>query len=76
MVREKQTGDVYALKSVRKEQARKRVIGAEDERDILANASGQWTPRLQYAFQVCVKITYIKIFYLISVVKTRYSGKI
>lgn len=53
MVREKQTGDVYALKSVRKEQARKRVTGAEDERDILANATGHWIPRLQYAFQVC-----------------------
>ncbi|XP_038215330.1 citron Rho-interacting kinase-like isoform X2 [Zerene cesonia] len=51
MVREKQTGDVYALKSVRKEQARKRVSGAADERDILATASGQWIPKLQYAFQ-------------------------
>ncbi|CAK1541618.1 unnamed protein product [Leptosia nina] len=51
MVREKQTGDVYALKSVRKEQARKRVSGAADERDILATSSGQWIPRLQYAFQ-------------------------
>ncbi|CAG4932824.1 unnamed protein product [Colias eurytheme] len=51
MVREKQTGDVYALKSVRKEQARKRVTGAADERDILATASGQWIPKLQYAFQ-------------------------
>lgn len=52
MVREKQTADVYALKSVRKEQARKRVVGAEDERDILATASGNWIPKLQYAFQV------------------------
>ncbi|XP_045771082.1 citron rho-interacting kinase isoform X4 [Maniola jurtina] len=51
MVREKQTGDVYALKSVRKDEARKRVSGAEDERDILANGTGQWIPRLQYAFQ-------------------------
>ncbi|XP_045516259.1 citron Rho-interacting kinase-like isoform X2 [Pieris brassicae] len=51
MVREKQTGDVYALKSVRKEQARKKVSGAADERDILASASGQWIPKLQYAFQ-------------------------
>ncbi|CAH2093859.1 unnamed protein product [Euphydryas editha] len=51
MVREKQTADVYALKSIRKDQARKRVSGAEDERDILANATGYWIPRLQYAFQ-------------------------
>ncbi|CAH2259548.1 jg24268 [Pararge aegeria aegeria] len=51
MVREKQTGDVYALKSVRKDEARKRVSGAEDERDILAAGAGHWIPRLQYAFQ-------------------------
>lgn len=53
MVREKETGDVYALKTMRKEQARKRAVGAaEDERDVLANATGPWMPRLQYAFQV------------------------
>ncbi|XP_050677652.1 citron rho-interacting kinase-like [Leptidea sinapis] len=51
MVREKHTGDVYALKSIRKEQARKRVTGSSDERDILATSSGQWIPKLQYAFQ-------------------------
>ncbi|XP_072934442.1 uncharacterized protein [Epargyreus clarus] len=51
MVREKQTGDVYALKSVRKEQARRRVAGAGDERDVLATANGPWIPHLQYAFQ-------------------------
>ncbi|CAH2052087.1 unnamed protein product, partial [Iphiclides podalirius] len=52
MVREKETSDVYALKILRKEQARKRVaIGTEDERDVLANANGPWIPKLQYAFQ-------------------------
>ncbi|CAK1590353.1 unnamed protein product [Parnassius mnemosyne] len=52
MVREKETSDVYALKTMRKEQARKRVAsGAEDERDVLANANGPWIPKLQYAFQ-------------------------
>ncbi|XP_052739013.1 citron Rho-interacting kinase [Bicyclus anynana] len=51
MVREKQTGDVYALKSVRKDEARKRVSGAEDEREILATGVPHWIPRLQYAFQ-------------------------
>lgn len=50
MVREKQTGDVYALKTLRKEQSRKRA--ADDERDVLANATGNWIPKLQYAFQV------------------------
>lgn len=50
MVREKQTGDVYALKTLRKEQSRKRA--ADEERDVLATASGPWLPKLQYAFQV------------------------
>ncbi|XP_063388921.1 citron rho-interacting kinase-like [Cydia fagiglandana] len=51
MVREKETHDVYALKCVRKEEARKRVVGAADERDVLAGAAGPWAPKLQYAFQ-------------------------
>lgn len=49
MVREKQTGDVYAMKTLRKEQSRKR---ADEERDVLATATGPWLPKLQYAFQV------------------------
>ncbi|KAJ8712973.1 hypothetical protein PYW08_008277 [Mythimna loreyi] len=48
MVREKQTGDVYAMKTLRKEQVRKR---ADEERDVLAAATGPWLPKLQYAFQ-------------------------
>ncbi|CAG9573047.1 unnamed protein product [Danaus chrysippus] len=51
MVRVKQKADVYALKSVPKEEVRKRVVGAEDERNILATASSNWIPKLQYAFQ-------------------------
>ncbi|XP_026314299.1 citron Rho-interacting kinase isoform X2 [Hyposmocoma kahamanoa] len=54
MVREKQTGDVYALKNVRKEAVRARAAGAaEDERDVLANSNSPWLPKLQYAFQDC-----------------------
>ncbi|KAJ8711314.1 hypothetical protein PYW07_008556 [Mythimna separata] len=48
MVREKQTGDVYAMKTLRKEQSRKRT---DEERDVLATATGPWLPKLQYAFQ-------------------------
>ncbi|KAH9641449.1 hypothetical protein HF086_006065 [Spodoptera exigua] len=48
MVREKQTGDVYAMKTLRKEQSRKR---ADEERDVLATATGPWLTKLQYAFQ-------------------------
>lgn len=53
MIREKQTGDVYALKSLRKEAVRSRAAGAaEDERDVLASSNSPWLPKLQYAFQV------------------------
>ncbi|KAL4711782.1 hypothetical protein ACJJTC_005951 [Scirpophaga incertulas] len=52
MIREKETGDVYALKTLRKEDARKQNgSAAEDERDVLANGNGPWIPKLQYAFQ-------------------------
>lgn len=52
MVREKQTGDVYALKVVRKEAAARRAACAGDERDVLAAAAAPCLPKLQYAFQV------------------------
>ncbi|XP_048482527.1 citron rho-interacting kinase [Plutella xylostella] len=51
MVREKQTGDVYALKVVRKEAAARRAACAGDERDVLAAAAAPCLPKLQYAFQ-------------------------
>ncbi|XP_073948348.1 uncharacterized protein [Choristoneura fumiferana] len=51
MVREKETCDVYALKCVRKELARRRPGSAEDEREVLTSSTGPWTPKLQYAFQ-------------------------
>lgn len=54
MVREKHTGDVYALKSLRKESAisRRGVACYEEERDVLAAGAAPWLVKLQYAFQV------------------------
>lgn len=61
MVREKQTGDVYALKNMRKEAVRARAAGAaEDERDVLASSNSHWLPKLQYAFQVSTICTDIE----------------
>ncbi|XP_077534233.1 citron Rho-interacting kinase-like isoform X4 [Haemaphysalis longicornis] len=55
MVKEKATGDIYAMKILRKDDtlSQREVAFFEEERDILARAgqSGPWLTRLQYAFQ-------------------------
>lgn len=53
VVREKQTGDVYAMKSVRKESSLKAGAASslEEERTILASGASPWLLALQYAFQ-------------------------
>lgn len=55
MVKEKATGDIYAMKVLRKDDtlSQQEVAFYEEERDILARASqaGPWLTRLQYAFQ-------------------------
>ncbi|XP_077509003.1 citron Rho-interacting kinase-like isoform X4 [Amblyomma americanum] len=55
MVKEKSTGDIYAMKILRKDDtlSQREVAFFEEERDILARAaqSGPWLTRLQYAFQ-------------------------
>lgn len=56
MVREKQTSDVYALKTLRKEAAARRALSAADERAVLGAGAGPWFPRLQYAFQVSYNV--------------------
>ena len=52
LAREKQTGDVYAMKTLRKSDT----LGNnrayfENERDIMATATSPWITSLQYAFQ-------------------------
>ncbi|NXG10731.1 CTRO kinase, partial [Sakesphorus luctuosus] len=53
VVREKATGDVYAMKVMSKESllAQEHVSFFEEERSILAQSTSPWIPQLQYAFQ-------------------------
>ncbi|XP_014677813.1 PREDICTED: citron Rho-interacting kinase-like, partial [Priapulus caudatus] len=53
VVREKQTGDVYAMKTLRKAETlnQQNVAFYEEERDIMVKASTPWITQLQYAFQ-------------------------
>lgn len=54
VVREKHTGDVYAMKTVKKSDTLSQQAAAfyEEERDIMAHAVSPWLTSLQYAFQV------------------------
>ncbi|ERE74494.1 citron Rho-interacting kinase isoform 2 [Cricetulus griseus] len=53
VVREKATGDVYALKIMKKKAllAQEQVSFFEEERNILSRSTSPWIPQLQYAFQ-------------------------
>ncbi|NWH55883.1 CTRO kinase, partial [Geococcyx californianus] len=53
VVREKVTGDVYAMKVMSKESllAQEHVSFFEEERSILSQSNSPWIPQLQYAFQ-------------------------
>ncbi|NXF05654.1 CTRO kinase, partial [Smithornis capensis] len=53
VVREKATGDIYAMKVMSKESllAQEHVSFFEEERSILAQSTSPWIPQLQYAFQ-------------------------
>ncbi|NXU50428.1 CTRO kinase, partial [Turnix velox] len=53
VVREKVTGDVYAMKVMSKKSllAQEQVSFFEEERNILSQSTSPWIPQLQYAFQ-------------------------
>ncbi|XP_076331600.1 citron Rho-interacting kinase-like isoform X1 [Tachypleus tridentatus] len=53
VVRDKQAGDVYAMKVLRKGEtlSQQNVAFYEEERDIMVKAASPWITRLQYAFQ-------------------------
>ncbi|NXC45902.1 CTRO kinase, partial [Penelope pileata] len=53
VVRERVTGDVYAMKVMSKESllAQENVSFFEEERSILSQSTSPWIPQLQYAFQ-------------------------
>lgn len=50
LVSEKATGDVYALKKIKKEMITNSQV--KEERDIMASRATEWITHLQYAFQV------------------------
>uniref|UniRef100_A0A2K5PWK2 Citron Rho-interacting kinase n=1 Tax=Cebus imitator TaxID=2715852 RepID=A0A2K5PWK2_CEBIM len=53
VVREKATGDIYAMKVMKKKAllAQEQVSFFEEERNILSRSTSPWIPQLQYAFQ-------------------------
>nr|CAH7718792.1 unnamed protein product [Callosobruchus chinensis] len=51
LVKERQTGDVYAMKAMRKFENDMVHISFEEERDIMACANSYWLTSLQYSFQ-------------------------
>lgn len=52
LVREKQTGDIYAMKTLRKSDSlNQQCASYEEERDIMAVSTSAWLTSLQYAFQ-------------------------
>ncbi|XP_072456396.1 citron Rho-interacting kinase [Notamacropus eugenii] len=53
VVREKVTGDIYAMKVMKKRPllAREEVLFFEEERSILSRSASPWIPQLHYAFQ-------------------------
>lgn len=53
VVREKATGDIYAMKVMKKKAllAQEQVSFFEEEQNILSRSTSPWIPQLQYAFQ-------------------------
>uniref|UniRef100_A0A8C7BFT4 Citron Rho-interacting kinase n=1 Tax=Neovison vison TaxID=452646 RepID=A0A8C7BFT4_NEOVI len=53
VVRERATGDIYAMKVMKKKTllAQEQVSFFEEERNILSRSTSPWIPQLQYAFQ-------------------------
>lgn len=60
MVKERQTGDVYAMKTVRKaDYVDSKTSPFEDERNIMAKGSSQWLTSLKYSFQDNVNLYFV-----------------
>ncbi|XP_044261577.1 citron Rho-interacting kinase [Tribolium madens] len=58
VVKEKQTGDIYAMKTIRKCDSLEKT-NFDTERDIMAFSSSPWITSLQYAFQDSVYLFYV-----------------
>lgn len=57
LVKEKQTGDLYAMKTLKK--LERNVVAFEEERDIMARACSVWLTSLKYAFQDEYKLFFV-----------------
>ena len=53
LVTERQTGDVYAMKKIKKSVVTTSQV--KEERDIMSRRCSEWITNLQYAFQVSFK---------------------
>lgn len=52
VVKEKQTGDIYAMKTIKKHQSlEEKNVAFQEERNIMAFGNSLWLTSLQYAFQ-------------------------
>ncbi|XP_054717989.1 citron Rho-interacting kinase-like [Uloborus diversus] len=65
VVREKASGDIYAMKVLRKLEtlSQKNVAFYEEERDIMAKSNSPWITKLQYAFQDSLNLYLIMEFH-------------
>lgn len=65
VVREKQTGDVYAMKTLRKSEILNQSAASfhQEERDIMAMANSPWLTSLQYSFQDSSHLYFIMEFH-------------
>ncbi|CAG9853757.1 unnamed protein product [Phyllotreta striolata] len=59
LVKEKQTGDVYAMKSIRKFDSDLSKISFEEEKNIMAFSNSNWLVSLQYAFQDSTYLVFV-----------------
>ncbi|XP_060533319.1 citron Rho-interacting kinase [Cylas formicarius] len=59
VVKEKQTGYVYAMKTLRKFDNEMKRISVEEERNIMADSVSPWLTTLQYAFQDSTNLFFV-----------------
>lgn len=78
LVKEKQTGDVYAMKTIRKFDQDTKRMSFQEERNIMACSNSPWITKLQYSFQDSSYLFYVMEYHpggdLLSKFLDRLSG--
>lgn len=59
LVKEKQTGDIYAMKTIKKYKSLEQYSSFEEERNIMALSVSPWITKLQYAFQDSANLYFV-----------------